>query len=319
MRISYIGGGTDYPSYFESSPGGVIAAAINQYAYVYSNPLSNVALENFRFTYRATESVQDHKDFNHPVMAAALKHFEVRNRLNFGTFSDLPAGIGLGGSSAFTVALVKLLSIEKRDEARIANEAIYIERELLKEQGGHQDQYVSAYGNFRSYSFLGKEVQVSEPLLSFEALTYLESRQALFWVGKTRNSTPHAEFTATAIKNRPVLLEKTFEIYKSTYNLLKETDISSQEVFQIISESVKLGWELKKRFSTDLDPEVSKITNAAKSMGINSFKLCGAGGSGFVLVLAEPDQLTNLARKIHDFKVIYPKISTSGCEELLNL
>jgi D-glycero-alpha-D-manno-heptose-7-phosphate kinase len=191
MRISYVGGGTDYPEYFKDSPGGVISAAINKYVYVYSNPLSDIAVENFRFTYRKSESVNNYSEFQHPVVRELLKYLNWSSRMNMGTFADLPSGIGLGGSSAFSVAMAKLLEIEDSDfsPSRYAEIAIHIERQVLKESGGHQDQYVSAFGGLRSYDFYGvEEPIVSSCLLNEGNSHYLEARQMLIWVGQTRNS-----------------------------------------------------------------------------------------------------------------------------------
>ena len=110
LRISYVGGGTDYPEFYRHNEGaGVIAAAIDQYVYLYAHPLSEVAEENIRFTYRETESVLKIEDLRHPVMREMLRDVNWNYRTNFGTFADLPSGVGLGGSSSFAVALATLI------------------------------------------------------------------------------------------------------------------------------------------------------------------------------------------------------------------
>ena len=322
MRVSYVGGGTDYPEYFHKSPGGVLAAAINQYVYVYSNPLSSVAAENFRFTYRETESVSLHSEFKHPVMKSILEYLNWQSRQNFGTFADLPAGIGLGGSSAFTVAMAKLLMHNEADKSNpkdLARLAIHIERTLLAEPGGHQDQYVSAYGGIRSYDFSADSVSVSAPILSEASVKYLEERQILVWVGSTRSSSIHSEATITAIHQKNDLLQSTFELYRKTVDSLRVVSNSPSDDYQCIANAVRAGWKLKQDFSSTPDTQVDEIIRLAEKVGADGYKLCGAGGAGFVLILASPERLSTLEKMLTSFKIISPQIVTSGCELLVDL
>jgi D-glycero-alpha-D-manno-heptose-7-phosphate kinase len=321
MRISYIGGGTDYPEFFKDSPGGVIAAAINQYVYVYSNPLSKIAEENFRFTYRESESVLDHSQFRHPVLRAMLSHLKWDSRENMGTFADLPAGIGLGGSSAFTVAMAKLL-VKSQDEnspQHLAQLAIHVERNLLGEPGGYQDQYVSAFGGLRAYDFKGiNEVAASGNLLGRSEISYLDARQMLVWVGKTRNSSLHSVATVDSIKSKRVLLEETYEIYTDTVKAISNCKGDQARVFDALASAVTRGWKLKQNFTADYDENINHIINLALKNGVESLKLCGAGGSGFVLIMAEPQQLEELKGQLIGFKTFQPKIELEGAKLISN-
>jgi len=136
LRISYVGGGTDYPSYYLNNEGcGVIAAAINQYVYIYSHKLSPIAKEQIRFTYRETESVNAIGELKHPVLREMLKLRNWPEKTNFGTFSDLPSGVGLGGSSSFAVGLAHLILNAESGEIDphvLAELAVRVEREELK-------------------------------------------------------------------------------------------------------------------------------------------------------------------------------------------
>jgi D-glycero-alpha-D-manno-heptose-7-phosphate kinase len=320
MRISYIGGGTDYLDYFKDSPGGVIAAAINQYVYVYSNPLSEVAEENFRFTYRESESVIHTSHFRHPVVREMMGHLNWTKRSNMGTFADLPSGIGLGGSSAFSVAMAKLL--EKENLASTAEDlarlAIYVERELLREPGGFQDQYVAAYGGLRAYDFNGvNNTIVSKMLLSEAEKTHLEDRQLLVWLGQTRNSSSHSLTTIQSIKSKRILLQETYEIYRETRDSLLNSLGNPEESFRSLAAAVQHGWTLKQSFTDVADPRINSVLKIASEVGINSFKLCGAGGVGFLLIMAEPDQLLSLKNKLTGDKVIKPRIDLEGCRVIV--
>lgn len=320
MRISYIGGGTDYPEYFKDSPGGVISSAIDKYVYVYSNPLSDIAEENYRFTYRESESVKDYSEFKHPVVREMLKYLNWSSRMNMGTFADLPSGIGLGGSSAFSVAMCKLLELENTivSNSHFAELAIHIEREVLKEPGGYQDQYASAFGGLRSYDFFGDaEPIVSSCLLNEGNAIYLEERQMLIWVGETRNSSLHSMATVQSIKSKRTLLQETHEVFLSTKAALANSVGNSSEIFKLLSTAVKSSWDLKQSFTTKQVESVNEVIKIVIKSGIQSFKLCGAGGSGFILVLGEPDELNNLRHNLFGYKTFQPKIDMDGCKQLL--
>jgi D-glycero-alpha-D-manno-heptose-7-phosphate kinase len=317
MRISYIGGGTDYLDYFKDSPGGVISAAINQYVYVYSNPLSEIADENFRFTYRESESVNDPSLFRHPVVREMMGHLRWTSRTNMGTFADLPSGIGLGGSSAFSVAMAKILvrgNLESTPED-LARLAIYVERVLLREPGGFQDQYAAAYGGLRAYDFYSTDnTRVSELLLGVAERTYLEERQLLIWLGQTRNSSSHSLTTIQSIHYNRFLLRETYEIYRETRDSLLDSVGNPEKIFRSLASAVQLGWALKQKFTDVSDPRIDAVLKIASDGGVNSFKLCGAGGVGFLLLMAEPDQLLSLKNKLIGHKFIRPKIDLEGCQ-----
>ena len=319
MRISYIGGGTDYLDYFKESPGGVIAAAINQYVYVYSNPLSEIADENFRFTYRESESVNYTSDFRHPVVREMMGYLKWTSRTNLGTFADLPSGIGLGGSSSFTVAMAKLLEMENLEPSpeHVAQLAIHVERDLLREPGGIQDQYVAAYGGLRSYDFYGLgNTKVSDSLLSDSCINYLEERQVLVWLGQTRNSSSHSLTTIKSINSNRGLLQETYNIYEETKLGLQSSKGNPEESYKYLESAVQNGWDLKQKFATITEPRIHQVMKVAREKNIDSLKLCGAGGSGFVLLMAEPDQLQSFESDLNGFKFIKPKIDRFGCQNL---
>jgi D-glycero-alpha-D-manno-heptose-7-phosphate kinase len=315
LRISYVGGGTDYPEFFTRNEGsGVIAAAIDQYVYLYSHPLSEIAEENIRFTYRETESVLKIDELKHPVLREMLREVRWDLRTNFGTFADLPSGVGLGGSSSFAVALATLIFDNRNlplDPHAVAKLAIRIEREILEEAGGIQDQYVSAFGGLRKYSFSNDLVSVSDALLGPLGLKYLEERQLLMWLGKSRDSADYAEYTRSFINKSNFILKETSDLVQITEKAISRSSRPS-ETFDAIREGVRLGWDLKKKFTTTLHPIVSEIELSARALSGVGMKLCGAGGTGFVLLLAEPETLSELMRLMPNFKYIKPRIDTQG-------
>jgi D-glycero-alpha-D-manno-heptose-7-phosphate kinase len=315
LRISYVGGGTDFPSFYSKNEGcGVIAAAIDQYVYLYSHPLSQIANENIRFTYRETESVNSISELRHPVMREMLRHCNWGKRTNFGTFSDLPSGIGLGGSSSFAVCLAHLIMRSESIEVnphKLAELAVHIERVKLSEAGGVQDQYVAAFGGFRKYSCKPEKIEVSKQLDDMETIHYLENRQMLIWLEETRFSIKHAAVTEKAITNSNSYLKETIDLFQETSKIFSDT-YSPSQTFEKIQEAVKTGWLYKKKFTGELHESAKLVENILGKFPGIGYKLCGAGGSGFMLVLAEPDILHSIRETLIGYTFIYPKVSLSG-------
>lgn len=315
MRISYVGGGSDFPSHFMNNFGSVIGATINQYVYVYANPLSEVAPEKIRFTYRKTESVDQIGMIEHPVLREMLLEMDWDSKLNLGTFSELPAGVGLGGSSSFTVGLANLLlnlrGIQPTPE--ITSEiAIKVEREILAEKGGHQDQLHAAYGGFRHYYLDKSGVKVSNILIPDESSELISQQQILVWTGKSRNSSEFAE--ATELFARQTTTGELNEISKLSLEVKDKLvgASSPEEHFEILVNGVAKSWELKKAFTNSTDEIVDEIIQLGILNGARASKLCGAGGSGFVLLLCDQSKIEKLSSALRGFKIIKPRIVNEG-------
>ena len=315
LRISYVGGGTDYPSYYLNNEGcGVIAAAINQYVYIYSHKLSPIAKEQIRFTYRETESVNAIAELKHPVLREMLKLRNWPEKTNFGTFSDLPSGVGLGGSSSFAVGLAHLIldtGSNEIDPHVLAELAVRVERDELKEPGGIQDHYVAAFGGLRKYEFKQSGVEVSPKIMSQDSVSYLEERQMLIWLEETRDSETHAAVTESEIGKSNSYLKEMTDLFQETGKIFSE-DMGGAQTFEKIKEAVTLGWSYKKRFTSELSPIVQSVETVLSKFSDVGYKLCGAGGSGFLLVLAEPDILAQIKNTLPEYSVLHPKISLLG-------
>jgi D-glycero-alpha-D-manno-heptose-7-phosphate kinase len=314
MRISYVGGGSDYKSFYVKSEGNVLGATINQYIYVYGNSLSEVAKENIRFTYRKTESVLTISQLEHPVLRNVLMEMQWSKKINLGTFSELPAGVGLGGSSAFTVGLLKLLkTIEGENLSRqeLAELAIKIERENLNEAGGVQDQYHAAFGGLRHYIFTKSGTHISENLATEDFKEYLDARQFLVWVSDPRESSKFAAHTESSLLAKHELGIKMSSLAKEASKEFKNHE-EPKVKFEILTKSVRRGWEIKQEFSPEQDIRVDEISKIAMENGASATKLCGAGGSGFVLVLTEPECKQQITSKLGNLAVIFPRLDLLG-------
>lgn len=291
LRLSYLGGGTDYEMYSKEYGGKIIGSTINKKVYVFINELSPIAEENIRFTYRKIENVAKSSEIIHPVVREVLQRLAPNERMNIATFADLPGKTGLGSSSAFTVALINgiqsFLETEILSKIEMAEYAISVERNILNEIGGVQDQYHATFGNLRAYDFVGSKAEISQPFYSDTLLNELSSYHFLLYVGAERDSSKYAEQTKQTILNKESL--KYFHEMKL---LADEGSIqlpllnSAKEIIEKLSSLINESWSIKKHFGKDISNNIveSKI-NWGLSNGATAAKLCGAGSSGFILFL----------------------------------
>jgi len=297
----------------------VIGATIDQFVYVVVNKLSEIATENLRFTYRQTESVQNFNDLQHPVLRELAKELNLKERLNIATFADLPSGAGLGGSSSFTAGLIKAI-FEYRGEQisreTIAKIAVNIERIKLNESGGTQDQYHASIGGFRHYIFQGNQVTFSSPLIPMESLSYLEDRQILVWSGESRESSGFAKVTASKARSDASTIKAISRLALKTAESMSSSS-SPNDQFNVLTEAVRNGWELKKDFTNPSSENVRQIVSTSQSCGADAVKLCGAGGSGFVLVLAQPASIQKIRLALSDYNCVVPHFTQLGVTRIL--
>jgi D-glycero-alpha-D-manno-heptose-7-phosphate kinase len=289
LRVSFLGGGTDYPDFFELNGGLCIGASINKYVFVFANGLPEIAEQKIRFTYRKVESVAHSSELEHPVLKAAIPFTGYADALNIATMSDIPGRSGLGSSSAFSVATLNALYGLKgisKSSFSIAEDAVTLERKIIGESGGWQDQYISSIGGLRSYYFTNGGVEVSEQLMSKEILNQLSDSVLLIPTGSLRYSSLIASKTAEAAgtnKGQKILSE-TLQLTKNfekSMGSIRTTD----ELLQELSSAVNTAWKLKTALAEQIsNKDVQDLIDYSLSKGCLAAKLCGAGGSGFVLV-----------------------------------
>ncbi|RPJ28023.1 MAG: GHMP kinase [Chloroflexi bacterium] len=291
LRLSLFGGGTDLPEFFAQSTGAVVSFAINKYIYVSVN-------EKFdgrtRVSYSKTEMVDNPKDLEHDLVRETLRYFGLRG-LEITSISDIPGeGSGLGSSSAFTVSLVTALSAymgENMDAhpSFFAEMAYEIERNLCGHPVGKQDHYAAAHGGLKYYQFNPDDTVNVEPIpLTDKLRTFLEQNVMLFWTGTTRS--------AKGILGEQALAMLETKPYDSALNLadaailarrnLEDGDVSG------LGNALDTAWYWKKKLATITTAEIDQIYDRAKLAGAQGGKICGAGGGGFLMLIAEPkDQL----------------------------
>ena len=189
LRISFLGGGSDYQEYFNENEGAVLGSSIDKYIYIFQLPMSSFSPKKYKLSYRKIEEVNELNELTHPVVKNVLAEMNWNQPINISTMSDIPGGTGLGSSSSFTIGMIKLMHhLAKNDLDRIslAKEAFRLEHDILRENVGIQDHLHAAFGGLNLYRFQGKRIIIEpvQPSTSFKQL--LNQSLILVYTKKTR-------------------------------------------------------------------------------------------------------------------------------------
>ncbi len=290
LRISFAGGGTDIPDYYKNyGDGAVVSAGLNKYVYVtvkdyfYGNSI--------KVHYTQVENdVTNVNEVHHPSVRESLKYLGITKGLEISSLADVHSkGTGLGSSSSFAVGLLNALHAYKGEKImpkELADEAIHIERNVLKEAGGKQDQYIAAYGGIRLMIFKKDDtVEVKTANLSKEDLNGLESHLLLMYTGKERSSTTIHTKQAVGVSER-------IDSYKKMVDLAhKQYDAFQNGKWQETGKLLHENWLLKKTLASGIsDAYIDRLYDTALENGAEGGKIIGAGGGGFFLFFAAPDK-----------------------------
>jgi D-glycero-alpha-D-manno-heptose-7-phosphate kinase len=317
MRISLIGGGSDYPEVFNDSGGFSVGCAINWNVFVTVNALHSSSDENFRIGYRKTESVKTKLEIEHPTVRVLLEELDWDVPVSINTYADVPARSGLGGSSAFTSALIKALYAFKSEEIslnELVNLSIRVERVLANEPGGHQDQYMTSFGGFRSYDFTRYGVTVSDQLVSEEIEKAIGSALFLTPIKVSRNAN-YAKYTADSITQNLHSRKAAVESARWARDFAEflSTEKNLKNIIQKFGEILNLSHELKSQFSVFPD-EANYLIGELNSIGAVGSKLCGAGGGGFIASIVPEHSREYFSRLSAKFGSTSPGISKNGTQ-----
>ncbi len=282
LRISFAGGGTDIREYYRNNGGGaVVNAAIDKYVHIVVNKKFD---DQVRVSYSSTEIVPSAEDVRHPLVREALKLLDIRKGIEIVSISDIPShGTGLGSSSTFTVGLLNALHAwvgEHASAKQLAEEAVRIERDIVKDPGGKQDQYIAAYGGLRFMEFHTDErVSVTPIIMTEDHLDKLRKSLLLFYTGKGRPGTP---ILAGQIDDMPSRLEDYEAIRQLARNLSQ--DLVNGQVDRL-GDCLRASWEIKRRLHEGIsDTIIDSLYERARAAGATGGKITGAGGGGFLLL-----------------------------------
>ena len=290
-RISFFGGGTDYPGWYREHGGAVLATTIDKYCYITCRRLPPFFEHKHRIVYSRIESVQHIDEIEHPAVRAALNWSNIVDGLEIHHDGDLPARSGLGSSSAFTVGLIHALqglNGQMSSHQSLAKDAIHIEQNIIGENVGSQDQVSAAYGGFNRIEFYQNDsFEVSPVILSAQRREELQNHLMLCFTGFSRIADAIAKSQIDNFKNREIELKLMREMVEEAIALLVGTHISIEEFGKLLDQSWKYKRTLSDQVST---PEIDHIYDEAMRAGAIGGKILGAGGGGFMLLFAKPEK-----------------------------
>lgn len=289
FRISFFGGGTDYPVWYEENGGAVLGTTIDKYCYITCRCLPPFFEHKHRIVYSHSELVQDIDEIRHPSARETLRFMGITEGMEIHHDGDLPARTGLGSSSSFTVGLLHALYAFKGvmpSKMQLALNAIHIEQDIIRENVGSQDQVLSAFGGFNRIDFSGKnDIEIKHVTIKPQRLELLQNHLMLFFTGFSRIASEVAAEQIQQTPNRKRELTEMHRMVDEAMNILNgDNDLS--DFGRLLHES----WQLKRKLTAKIStPAVDEIYTAACDAGAIGGKLIGAGGGGFILLFARPE------------------------------
>lgn len=314
VRVSFLGGGTDFPDHFRQHGGAVLATAINRYAHVTVQPFLQEYFDHkIRLAYRRSEAVNTTAEIQHPAIRAALEKLGLGSGLEMHVMADMPARTGLGSSSSFVVAMLQALHAHCgrfRSARDLTDEAIDIERNILREAGGWQDQVIAAHGGFSLITFdrNGGYHATQVPLTS-ERIQALEEHMLLVYTEIQRDSFSVLGQKCAGAVDKAKVLCRLGELAHLGVDCL-----TSDQPIAKFGEVMHAGWELKKQAGAVTLPQIDEWYAAGLKAGATGGKLLGAGQGGFLLFIADPRHHGAITKALGNRPTVRVRVNAPGAQ-----
>lgn len=314
-RISFFGGGTDYPKWYLEHGGEVLGTTINKYCYISCRELPPFFKYKHRIAYSKLESPQATEEIEHDVIREILKYMSIECGMEIHYNGDIPAQSGMGSSSSFTVGLLKALYTFQDKfigKQELLQKSLFIEQKLLKENVGSQDQCFASYGGFNHIEFQENgQIQVHPVILDSEKLKHLENKLMLIYTGQSRIA---HEIAYEQIQNIPRKYHELKDIQQLVQRAL-EIFRSPNSDFRDFGKLLNETWKLKQSLSKQItNSTIDSLYEHARQNGAIGGKLLGAGGGGFLLLYVEPENRKNLKESLGNYLEIPFRFDFSGSE-----
>jgi D-glycero-alpha-D-manno-heptose-7-phosphate kinase len=315
VRISFFGGGTDYPEHFLQEGGAVLATAVDKFNYITASPfLSRLFDYNVRLSYRENELVREVADIKHNVFRACLEHCGLAKDLELHAVADLPAFTGLGSSSAFTVSLLHALHSFKgefRTPLDLAYEAIYIERTVLHDNVGCQDQVMAAVGGFNRVEFRTEtDIAVQRVPISPARMHEFEEHLFIVFTGIRRKASEVVAAQLQKVGDNRAVLQRMRLMVDEGWDIL-----TSGRPLSAFGELLHEAWMAKRSLDGGVSKaEIDALYDAGLHAGALGGKLLGAGGGGFLLFFAPPERHPALRAAFRELQTLEVKINAPGSQ-----
>jgi D-glycero-alpha-D-manno-heptose-7-phosphate kinase len=312
FRISFAGGGTDLPAVYEREGGAVLSTTIDQHIYVTVKRLGSFFGHTYRLNYSETENVECVEQIRNSIARECLKLVPCDPPLYIGVIADIPASSGLGASSSFAVSLLAALHVlrgERVSSAQLAEEASLIEIERLKRPIGKQDPYAAAFGGVNYFGFLPNgRVIVEAQSMPAREVEKLFGSMLMFWTGISRDAGQVLEAQYARMEENLGSLR----FMKMQAERLREMTIDELDVGEL-GRVLRQGWEHKRRLADAISNDrIDRWYDAAIEAGADGGKLCGAGGGGFLLFLADPARHGAIRAALHELQELHVGYEPNG-------
>lgn len=288
FRISFFGGGTDYPGWYLQHGGEVLSTTIDKYCYITCRHLPPFFEHKHRIVYSAIECVNSTDDIRHPAVRAVLNWNRCTKGMEIHHDGDLPARSGLGSSSSFTVGLIHAMHALKGEyvsKEKLARDALHVEQEVIGESVGSQDQIAAAYGGFNRIEFMRSgNFSVHPVILRRQRLKELQKHLMLCFTGFSRIAAEVAKSKIANLSKREVELRRMRQMVDEALQILQ-----GQGPIEAFGDLLHEAWRCKRELSDKVaTPEIDLLYETARDAGAIGGKLLGAGGGGFMLLFARP-------------------------------
>jgi D-glycero-alpha-D-manno-heptose-7-phosphate kinase len=316
LRVSFFGGGTDYPEYFARARGAVLGMGIDQYVYVAALRLSTILDYRYRVSYSRMEQVAELDQIQHPVVREAIRLYGYDRPLDISIMADLPARSGLGSSSSFAVGFINLIfALQGRGATKmdLAREAVRIERDVLRENVGVQDQHHAAFGGLNRFDFEGGRTRISPIQMTAPCQDALNTSLFLVYTGMTRfaSATLGEQMENTKSGAADKDLSHLLALVDQAQTVLESDD--PEAMLRDFGAMLHEGWETKKRLSSKVsNPHIDSLYAQARAAGALGGKLCGAGAGGFLLMLVPPERQAAFREGMEGHSIIPIALDTLG-------
>lgn len=313
LRISFFGGGTDYPVWYREHGGAVLATTIDKSCYITCRYLPPFFEYHSRISYSKVENVEQNWSIQHPSVRACLQFMQIEDGVEIVHVADLPARTGLGTSSAFTVGLLLglyALQQRMRDKHSLAADAIHVEQNLIPEAVGSQDQVSAAYGGFNRIDFqTDGSIDVRRVLAPAERLSELQDHLALFFTGFSRTAAEVATEQIRLTPERRRELQLMYEMVAEAESIVASRNRPIRDFGKLLHEA----WQVKRTLTSKIsNPMIDEIYEAGLGAGALGGKLLGAGGGGFMLFFVPPERREELRARLNKLLCVPICFSTKG-------
>lgn len=321
LRVSFFGGGTDHPSWFDRpEPGAVLSTTIDKYVYVQLRRLPAVFDFNYRIAWGVLEEVETLNQIRHPVVREALRHYAAEDETGYEVIynADLPSKTGLGSSSAFTVSFLHAFFGNRErlcSKPLLAREAIFVEQQLLKETVGCQDQIAAAYGGLNRIEFSPNgDHRVTPVRVTAARRSELESSLMMFFTGFTRSADTIEKRKVAKFGDRTTELRAIYEMVNEGERILLDSSRPIAQIGDLLHEA----WMTKRKLDDSVsNPSIDERYEAARKAGALGGKLLGAGGGGFLLMFVPSERRAAVMAAMRGLSYVPLRMERDGTSVVL--